>query len=115
MFAGLIQVNVTVLVLCYPLWQARVEVSCLIDIEPANFLLHDMVEEQAADTFDLTSWCHCPQGHLEEGWNQGREAQKAVGDGISGWKTNIDRHLKWDNNRFQNFLLKQSKTLILLN
>lgn len=114
MFAGLVQVDVTALLLCYPLWQACVEVSCLIDVEPAHFLLHDVVEEQSADAVYLTSWCQRPQGHLKEGWNHCREAQNAVGDGITEWKTNIDRHLKWDNNGAQYLLLKQSKTLILL-
>lgn len=74
----------SVWMLCYTLWETRVELSSLRDIKPADLLPHDAVEKQGADTFDLPSGSQRPQTHLEVACQQDSEAHQGVVDGISG-------------------------------
>lgn len=52
---------------CYSLCQTCVQLPCLIYIEPTDVLLHDSMEEQLADAFNLTPSCQGPEGHLQVG------------------------------------------------
>lgn len=70
--------------LCYPLCEARVELSRLVDIEPADVLLHDSVEKQLADELHLPSGRQRPEGHLQVGGNQHDGSQDGVVDGKAG-------------------------------
>ena len=69
--------------MCYPLCETCVELSYLSHIEPADFLLHDAVEEQAADAFDLTPCRQGPKSHLHVSCHQHHKAQDRIVDSIS--------------------------------
>lgn len=47
--------------LCDALRQTCVELPGLRDVEPTDFLLHDAVEKQFTDTFDLAPSCQGPE------------------------------------------------------
>lgn len=72
--------------LCEP----RVELSCLRDVEPADVLLHDAVEEAAADASDLAPGRQRPERHLHVGCHHHHEAQDGVVDGVPGRGQDVD-------------------------
>lgn len=74
----------------HALCEPRVELSCLRDVEPADFLLHDAVEEAAADASDLAPGRQRPERHLHVGCHHHHEAQDGVVDGVSGRGQDMD-------------------------
>lgn len=70
--------------LCHPLCETRVKLPRLVDIEPADVLLHDTVEKQLADAFDLPPGCQGPEGHLQVGCHQHDGPHDGVINGKAG-------------------------------
>lgn len=60
------------------LCEACVELSCLIDIKPANLLFHDRVEELLSKSLHLTSCGKSPKGHLHISREQDYKSHNAV-------------------------------------
>lgn len=67
----------------YPLRETCVELSRLINIKPTDVLLHDAVEKQLADAFDLPPSCQCPERHLQVSCHQHDSTHDGVVDGIA--------------------------------
>jgi len=70
----------------HPLGEAGVELAGLVDVEPADVLPHDAVEEERAQPPGLPARRQRPEGHLHVGGHQHHHPQDGVVDGIAAWR-----------------------------
>lgn len=67
-----------------------IELSCLVDIKPADVLFDDGVKEQLSEPLHLSSCSQSPEGHLHVGCKKDYTSHDAVVNGMPDQK-HIDR------------------------